>query len=81
MLAWVHLSPLKILVCESNFVSRALSYSLWFDYTRGAHYLLKYFGTKCVLRYLLAVIICYNIAVCSHQARHTSFTQFSHVLH
>ena len=28
MLAWVHLSPLKILVCESNFVSRALSYSL-----------------------------------------------------
>ena len=37
--------------------------------------------SSCVLRYLLAVIICYNIAVFSHQARHTSFTQFSHVLH
>ena len=36
--------------------------------------------SSCVLRYLLAVIICYNIAVFPHQARHTSFTQFSHVL-
>ena len=54
MLAREHLSPLKIVngpqVSESNLVSRALSYSLWFDCTRGgsrgAHYLLDYFGTK-----------------------------------
>ena len=83
MLAREHLSPLKIVNgpqgSESNLVSKALSYSLWFNYTRGgshgAHYLLDYFRTKlCVLCCLLAVISCCNIAAFSHQARYPSDT-------